>query len=63
MNFIKHWLLIVKSVLASFIGVQSQNQYEKDAQLPSFLPFLIVGIIMTILLVVTIYLAVNVMLP
>ena len=63
MNTIKHWLGIVKSVLASFLGVQSHSQYVKDADVPSFLPFVIVGVIMLILLILTIWFGVNLLIP
>lgn len=62
MSTFKHWLGIVKSVLASFLGVQTHNQYAKDAEMPSFVPFLVVGVIMVILFILTIWLGVNLLL-
>jgi len=61
MNVISKWIGIVKSVLASFFGVQSQQQYTKDANMPSFVPFIVVGIVMIILFVWTLWLVVNFM--
>jgi cobalamin biosynthesis Mg chelatase CobN len=62
MSFIRRWLGIVKSVLASFLGVQTHAQYTKDAKMSSFVPFLIVGIVMVIALISVIWILVNVML-
>lgn len=59
MQFIEKWFGIVKSVLASFLGVQSQQQYLKDANMPSFVPFIVVGIVMVILFVLSLWLIVN----
>jgi hypothetical protein len=59
MNTFQHWLGIVKSVLASFLGVQSQANYVKDAEKPSFFPFIIVGVVMVVLLIVSVWLVVN----
>lgn len=55
----KDYLNAFKSVLASFLGVQSYKNYEKDAQTKSFFPFILMAIIMTLLFVVGIYLVVN----
>ncbi|MGB3725079.1 MAG: DUF2970 domain-containing protein [Glaciecola sp.] len=53
------WLSVVKSVLASFFGVQTQAQYVKDANMPSFVPFLVVGIVMVVLFVISLWLLVQ----
>ncbi|MFT6269328.1 MAG: cobalamin biosynthesis Mg chelatase CobN [Alphaproteobacteria bacterium] len=63
MNVFKRWLGVVQSVMASFIGVQSHSQYAKDASSSSFVPFAIVGVIMVIVLVVSIWFGVNLLLP
>lgn len=63
MIILKRWLGIVGSVVASFFGVQSHNQYAKDASASSFVPFAIVGVIMVIILVLSIWFGVNMMLP
>lgn len=63
MIIFKRWLGVVGSVIASFFGVQSHNQYAKDASSSSFVPFAVVGVIMVILLVLSIWFGVNLMLP
>ncbi len=55
----KNYAGVLKSVLASFLGVQSFKNYEQDAQSNSFLPYIIVGILTTIVFVLGIYLVVN----
>jgi len=43
---------VVKSVLASFLGVQTHSNYQHDfTQAKSVLPFIIVGIVMVVILV------------
>lgn len=63
MIIIKRWLGIVGSVMASFFGVQSHNQYVKDASESSFVPFAVVGVIMVIIFVLSIWFGVNLLLP
>jgi uncharacterized membrane protein YidH (DUF202 family) len=58
-EFFAYWVGIVKSVFASLIGVQSQKQYEKDANTPSIVPFIAVGIVMVALFVITLWVLVN----
>lgn len=46
---------IVKSVLASFLGVQTQSNYEQDfTQANSIVPFVLVGVVMVVVLVLSI---------
>ncbi|WP_371193591.1 DUF2970 domain-containing protein [Glaciecola sp. SC05] len=46
---------IVKSVLASFLGVQTQRNYEQDfTQANSIVPFVLVGVVMVVVLVLSI---------
>ncbi len=53
----------VKSVLASFIGIQNKKNMERDAQSDKNIPiFLAVGFILAILLHVIIYIAVKIIL-
>lgn len=59
MNKVKQWLRIVKSVMASFIGVQTQSNYDKDANMRSFVPFIVVGLIMAVVFVLTVWTLVN----
>lgn len=61
MKYFTYWMGIVRSVFASLIGVQSQKQYEKDANSSSIVPFIAVGIIMVALFVVTLWVLVNVL--
>lgn len=55
------WFGIIKSVMASFFGVQTQEQYVKDANMNSMVPFVVVGFIMVAVLVLTIWLLVKVL--
>lgn len=45
---------IIKSTFAAFLGVQSDKNRQRDLEDPNFVGFFIVGVIMTVLLVVTI---------
>ncbi|MFC4700952.1 DUF2970 domain-containing protein [Glaciecola siphonariae] len=46
---------IIKSVLASFLGVQTHQNYEHDfTQSTSIVPFIVVGVVMVVLLVLSI---------
>lgn len=63
MKVVKYWLGVVGSVIASFFGVQSHSQYAKDASAPSFVPFAVVGVIMVIILILSIWFGVNLLLP
>jgi len=63
MSVVKRWLGIVGSVIASFFGVQSRRQYNKDAEASSFVPFAVVGVIMVIILILSIWFGVSLMLP
>lgn len=49
----------VKSVLAAFFGVQSQANRERDFTRGRPLPFIIVGVAMTVALITAILLAVR----
>jgi len=59
MSKVKQWLRIVKSVMASFIGVQTQSNYDKDANMGSFVPFIVIGLLMAIVFVLTVWTLVN----
>jgi uncharacterized membrane protein len=63
MSTYKRWLGVVGSVMASFFGVQTQKQHVKDANSSSFVPFIIVGVIMVIVLILSIWFGVNLLLP
>lgn len=45
------WLQLVKSIAGAFIGVQSEQQRRHDFQSQSFLPFLIAGVLATLIFV------------
>jgi hypothetical protein len=55
-------LEVVKSVLASFFGVQSNKNRERDFQQGSPAQFIIVGLILTILFIVGMVLIVKLIL-
>ncbi len=46
---------IVKSVLSAMIGVQKKENLENDFSQKSVMPFVIVGILMTLIFLVTIW--------
>nr|WP_136251420.1 DUF2970 domain-containing protein [Ningiella ruwaisensis] len=51
---------VIKSVLASFFGVQTHKNYEHDfTQSSSILPFIVVGVFMLVLLIASIMLVVK----
>ena len=52
---------VVQSVLASFLGVQSQNNYEADFTQKSPIPFIATGIVLVILFVVSLIVLVNIL--
>ena len=51
------------SIFASFIGIQSSKNRERDFKSNSPLYFIIIGIIMTILFILSLYLLVVLILP
>jgi len=50
---------IIKSVLFAMIGVQKRKNLEEDFSKQSVIPFIIAGILMTIVFVLTIWLVVQ----
>jgi hypothetical protein len=46
-----NWRQVVKAVLAAFAGVQSEQQRQQDFSARSPLPYIIVGVIFTLLFV------------
>ena len=52
-------LQVLKSVLASFFGVQSNNNRERDFQHGNPSHYLIVGLILTVAFIVAIWLALS----
>lgn len=47
---------IVKSVLASFVGIQSKKNWERDASSNSFGRFVVIGLVLAIAIHVLLYL-------
>lgn len=52
-------LQVVKAVLGAMIGVQSEQQRKADFQATSPLPYIVVGLLTTLLFVVILLLVVN----
>jgi hypothetical protein len=52
------WQLLL-SVAAAMFGVQSQNNYVRDFQETSFVPFLMIGILFVFALVISLVTLVN----
>lgn len=50
---------IIKAVLGAMVGVQSEQQRQQDFQSSSPIPYIVVGVIATLLFVVTLILVVN----
>ncbi|MGS2720764.1 DUF2970 domain-containing protein [Paraglaciecola aestuariivivens] len=50
---------VFKSVAASVLGVQSQANYKSDFEQPSFVPFVIVGVLFVLAFIATLVLIVN----
>jgi len=55
-------LRIIKSVLAAMIGVQKRQNLEADFAKSSPTPFIIAGIIMTLVFIISIWLVVQLVL-
>jgi len=55
----KHWLAIIQSVLAAFIGVQKEEKRREDFNANSPWPFIATGIVMTLLFVLLLVLLVR----
>ncbi|WP_255409454.1 DUF2970 domain-containing protein [Glaciecola sp. 33A] len=56
---LKKWFRLVKSVSASMLGVQSQKSYEEDFTEQSAVPFVVTGIVLVIVFVVSLILLVS----
>ena len=52
-------LQVIKAVLGAFAGVQSEQQRQQDFSAGSPLPYIITGVIFTLLFVVTLLLVVS----
>jgi hypothetical protein len=56
---IRKWFRFIKSVSASFLGVQSEKNYQEDFTESSALPFIITGIVLVTVLILGLVLLVN----
>jgi hypothetical protein len=52
-------LQVIKAVLGAFAGVQSEQQRQQDFSAGSPLPYIVTGVIFTLLFVVTLLLVVS----
>jgi hypothetical protein len=55
----KRLLSLIQSVLAAFIGVQKEDKYREDISSNSPWPYILVGIVMTLLFVLLLILLVR----
>ena len=55
----RRWLGVLKSIVGAFLGVQSSQVLEQDFQQSSPLPFVIVGIFMALVLIISLALTVS----
>jgi hypothetical protein len=53
------FLKVVQSVLASAFGVQSQQKYQQDFSQTAIAPYIVVGVVFVILLVLGLVVLVN----
>ncbi|MFT5541235.1 MAG: hypothetical protein ACI97K_001176 [Glaciecola sp.] len=58
---IKKWLKLIKSVSASMLGVQSHKNYEEDFAEQSALPFIVTGIFLVVIFVISLIVFVNIL--
>ena len=49
------YLRIIKSVLSAMIGVQKKNNLKEDFSKSSATPFIVVGIVMTLLFILAVW--------
>jgi len=55
----KSFLSIVRSVLAAFLGVQSEKKRQQDFNSGSAWPFIVTGVMLTVLFVILLILLVR----
>ena len=53
----------IKSVMAAFVGVQKKKNLDNDFQKKNATPFIVAGVLMAIVFVVSIYTVVQLILP
>ena len=56
------FLRVIKSVLSAMIGVQKKKNLEEDFSKKSATPFIIAGIMMTLLFILAVWSVVNIVL-
>ncbi|MCF2947990.1 DUF2970 domain-containing protein [Paraglaciecola aquimarina] len=54
-----NWWQVFKGVAASMLGVQSNANYQSDFEQPSFIPFVVVGVIFVLGLIGLLLVVVN----
>lgn len=58
---LRKWFRLVQSVSASMLGVQSQKNYEQDFTEKSVVPFIVTGVVLVILFILSLVLLVNIL--
>lgn len=58
-GIIRSILSVIQSVLAAFIGVQSEDKRQQDFEKNSPWPYIIVGLVMTLILILLLVLLVR----
>ncbi|MGB1311322.1 MAG: DUF2970 domain-containing protein [Leucothrix sp.] len=58
----KDFLSAMKSVMAAFVGVQKSENLKEDFSKKSATPFIIAGLLMAVLFVITVYTTVQLVL-
>ncbi len=53
------WPRVFASALAAFLGVQSQNHYERDFRSGHFWPYILTGVLLLIFFIGFVYLLVS----
>ncbi len=57
------FLKVIKSVMSAMIGVQNKKNLQEDFSKSSPLPFIVAGIIMTLIFILSVYAVVQLALP
>ncbi len=57
------FLKVIKSVMSAMIGVQNKKNLQEDFSKSSPMPFIIAGIIMTLVFIFSVYFVVQLVLP
>lgn len=58
----KEFFDAIKSVMAAFVGVQKKKNLQEDFNKKSATPFIVAGLLMAVLFVITVYTVVNIVL-